>query len=285
MATSENMASTANGLGNGRANSAGNLRARNSGTALDEPGHDPQPGSLSETDHDGGVPLADSAPRTQKWSNTDNVYLRLARAQDDVKTIKLDATVEGKTKDGAKFSYKGVSHAQVVTHAKSALLANGIVFYPVQKRDGVQVTGNKTAVFIEGHFVSVDDSDDRIVTGAWGAGTDFNDKDYSKAFTNAVKNCLAKMLGMSTLEDESDEATPHEPEHKPRAVKNAEALSDIAIKTWADAFKSAIDGCKNRAELKKVRADNSHMLTHPGVPAVTKDYFIDKLEALDGALA
>lgn len=86
-----------------------------------------------------------------------------------MKVITLDADIKGKTKDGASFSYKGVSSAQVVTFAKSALLANGIVFYPVMKRDGVQVTGNKTAVYIDGHFVSVDDGEDRIVTGAWGS--------------------------------------------------------------------------------------------------------------------
>jgi hypothetical protein len=201
-----------------------------------------------------------------------------------VKVITLDADIKGKTKDGTAFSYKGVSSAQVVTFAKAALLANGIVFYPAMKRDGVQVTGNKTAVYIDGHFVSVDDSEDRIVTGAWGAGTDFNDKDYSKAFTNAVKNCLAKMLGMSTLEDDSNEATPHEPDHKPRAVKNAEALSDVAIKTWADAYKAALDGCKTLKDLHRIRADNAPMMNNPGVPQVTKDYFLDKIAALEGTL-
>lgn len=245
-------------------------------------------GSLAEAapGDDGRVEVADSAGSAQKWQPSDSVYLRLARAQADVKKIDQDVTIKVKAKDGSNTnaSYQGVSHAQVVTNAKAALLANGIVFYPAMKRDGVQVTGNKTAVYIEGHFVSVDDSDDRIVTGAWGAGTDFNDKDYSKAFTNAVKNCLAKMLGMSTLEDDSNEATPHEPEHKPRAVKNAEALSDVAIKTWADAYKAALDGCKTIKQLKQVRADNAPMMNNPGVPQVTKDYFLDKISAMEGVL-
>lgn len=284
MDTSENLVATDIGLGNGRANGAGKLHARDRKPDLERPDDGGGEGHLPQTDQLGRVALADSPPRAQKWLSSDSVFLRLARAQDEVKTITLDADIEVKKEGRTVAKYKGVTSAQVVTFAKAALLANGIVFYPVMKRDGVQVTGNKTAVYIDGHFVSVDDGDDRIVTGAWGAGTDFNDKDYSKAFTNAVKNCLAKMLGMSTLEDDSSEATPHEPEHKPRAVKNAEALTDVAIKSWADAYKAALDGCKTAKQLKTIRAENAAMMNNPGVPQVTKDYFLDKIAALEGTL-
>ena len=286
MDTGENLVTADTGLGNGRTNGAGKLHARNRRPDLERSDDGSGEGNLSEADQLGRVEVADSPPRAQKWKSSDSVFLRLARAQEDVKKIDLDVEIKVKAKDGSdtRASYKGVSHAQIVTNAKAALLANGIVFYPVMKRDGVQVTGNKTAVYIDGHFVSVDDGDDRIVTGAWGAGTDFNDKDYSKAFTNAVKNCLAKMLGMSTLEDDSSEATPHEPEHKPRALKNAEALTDVAIKSWADAYKAALDGCKTAKQLKTIRAENAAMMNNPGVPQVTKDYFLDKIAALEGTL-
>lgn len=278
------LSGAADRLGNGRANGAGKLSSRSVRPRADGPLGDMGGVAEAEASADGRVEVADSQGSTQKWKPDDSVYLRLARAQSDVKTITLDADVKAKTKDGKEFTYKGVSSAQVVTFAKSALLSNGIVFYPVMKRDGVQVTGNKTAVYIDGHFVSVDDDADRIVTGAWGAGTDFNDKDYSKAFTNAVKNCLAKMLCMSTLEDDSSEATPHEPEHRPRELKNAQALTDVAIKSWADAYKAAIDGCKSLKQLKQIRADNAPMMNNPGVPQVTKDYFIDKITELEGIL-
>lgn len=284
MDTGENLVTADVGLGNGRANGAGKLHARNRKPDLERPDDGCREGDLPEADHLGRVEVADSSPRAQKWQSSDSVFLRLARAQDEVKTITLDADIEVKKEGKTVAKYKGVTSAQVVTFAKAALLANGIVFYPVMKRDGVQVTGNKTAVYIDGHFVSVDDGDDRIVTGAWGAGTDFNDKDYSKAFTNAVKNCLAKMLGMSTLEDDSSEATPHEPEHKPRALKNAEALTDVAIKSWADAYKAALDGCNTAKQLKTIRAENAAMMNNPGVPQVTKDYFLDTIAALEGTL-
>lgn len=282
--TGADLSSATDRLGNGRANGTGKLPARSARASSD--GSLGDMGSVAEAapSDDGRVEVVDSKTGAAKWKPSDSVYLRLARAQCDVRVITLDADIEVKKEGKTVAKYKGVTSAQIVTYAKSALLSNGIVFYPVMKRDGVQVTGNKTAVYIDGHFVSVDDDTDRIVTGAWGAGTDFNDKDYSKAFTNAVKNCLAKMLGMSTLEDDSNEATPHEPEHKPRAIKNAEALSDVAIKSWADAYKAALDGCKTAKQLKQIRADNSPMMNNAGVPQVTKDYFLDKIAALEGTL-
>jgi hypothetical protein len=231
------------------------------------------------------VEVADSSKRAAKWKPDDSVFLRLARAQDDVKTITQDADIKVKGKDGGKdFSYKGVSSPQVVTFAKRALLDNGVVFLPVPSQDGVRISGNKTALWVEGQFINVDNPSDRIAIGAWGAGTDNNDKDYAKAMTNAVKIILSKVLMMSTLEDEHDEATPHDADAKPRAVRNAEALSDVAIKTWADAYKRALDGAKTLKELAAIRAENSHMMKNPALPEVTREYFVEKITALEGML-
>ncbi len=228
--------------------------------------------------------MADSAPSTQKWKPTDSVHVRLAKAQDDVKTITQDMTIKGVSKkSGKEFSFKGVSSAQVVTFAKRTLLDHGLVFLPRQTRDGVVVSGNMTSVYVNATFACVD-ADGCFETGAWGSGTDDNDKAHSKAYTNAVKNILSKTLMMSTLEDDDGEATPHEPDHKPRQVRNAEAVTDVAIKTWADAYKAAIDGCRTLAQLKKVRGENAHMMNNPAIPAVTKDYFIETLTALEGTL-
>ena len=284
MDTGKDMAIAVDRLGNGGAKPAGDLRTRNSGAAVDGPATDLRAVAVPETGVDGSVAVADGAPSTQKWKPSDNVYLRLARAQDDVKVIKLDADIKGKTKEGAAFAYKGVSAPQVMTFAKTALFTNGVVFLPIAREGSVKVAGNKTAVYVDGHFISVDDPADRFVSGAWGAGTDFNDKDFAKAMTNAVKIILAKTLMMSTLEDESEDAIPHEPEHKPKAVRAAEALTDVAIKSWADGFKSALDGCKNIKQLKHVRADNAPMMNNPGIPQITKEYFLDKIAALEGVL-
>ena len=284
MATSADMAATSDGLGDSRANGAGKVRSRNLGTAVEQPEGSIGIVALVEAGDNGRVAVADSTPSAQKWKTTDSVYVRLAKAQDEVKTITQDMTIKGiSKKSGKEFSFKGVSSAQVVTFAKRTLLDHGLVFLPRQTRDGVVVSGNMTSVYVNAAFACVD-SEGLFETGAWGSGTDDNDKAHSKAYTNAVKNILSKTLMMSTLEDDDGEATPHEPDHKPRQVRNAEAVTDVAIKTWADAYKSAIDGCKTLAQLKKVRAENSHMMTNPGIPQVTKDYFLDKLAALEGTL-
>lgn len=284
MATGTDMAQPVDRLDNGGTNGARDVRPRGRGKDVERP--DDRGGTVPVVapGDDSGMAVADSAARSQKWEPGDSVYLRLARAQADVRTLTEDANIEIK-KDGKTLGkYKGVTSAQIVTSAKRALLDNGIVFVPVVSTDLVRVAGNKTAVYCQGQFISVDDSNDRFAAGAWGAGTDNNDKDFAKATTNAVKVLLSKVLMMSTLDDESDEATPHEPEHKPKAVKNAEALSDAAIKSWADAYKAALDGCRTLKDLKRVRAENVAMMNNPGVPAITKDYFSDKVAGLEGTL-
>lgn len=284
MATGKDMAETASKLGNGRADRTGGIHSGNCRADIHDLRDRSGDVALASTNSDGRVALADSAKRDKKYEPGDSVYLRLARAQDDVKTITQDSEVKMKTKEGGTFSYKGVSAAQIVTLAKRALLDNGIVFIPVADKDGVRIAGNKTSVWVDGHFISTDNKDDKFAAGTWGAGTDNNDKDCAKAMTNAIKIILSKVLMMSTLDDDAEEATPHEPTHNPRQVTDAEALTDVAIKTWADAYKAALDGCQTLAQLKKVRAENAHMMKSSGVPQVTKDYFTDKISALEGIL-
>lgn len=284
MATGADMAQPDSGLGDRGTDGTGNVRPRNGGADMARPYGSSGTVAVVAAGDNGRMEVVDSTPRPQKWKPSDSVYVRLSRAQDDVKTITQDMTIKGVSKkSGKEFSFKGVSSAQVVTFAKRALVDHGLVFLPRQTREGVVVSGNMTSVYVNATFACVD-SDGSFETGAWGSGTDDNDKAHSKAYTNAVKNILSKTLMMSTLEDDDEEATPHEPDHKPKAVRNAEALTDVAIKTWADAFKSAIDGCKTLQALKKVRAENAHMMTNPGVPQITKDYFVDKITALEGTL-
>ncbi len=283
MDTGADMASANDRLGNGGANGTRTARSGNRGTAVVGPDGSVGIVPVAAPGDDGRVEVADGAKRPQKWQSSDSIYVRLARAQDDVKTITQDATISVKTKDDKSFSYKGVSAAQIVTNAKRALIDNGIVFLPRQTRDGVVVSGNMASVFVNATFACVD-GDGAFDAGGWGSGTDSSDKAISKAYTNAVKNILAKTLMMSTIDDESTEATPHEPDHKPRAIKNAEALTDSAVSSWATAYKAAIDGCRSLKALQKVRAENAPMMNNPGVPQVTKDYFIDKITALEGTL-
>lgn len=286
MGTGADMAGAVNRLGDGRANGAGTVRA---GVArADHPGPNGSGGEVNLPDavQLGRVELADGKVASPKWLPADSIFLRIMKAQADVRTLTQDADVTIMKEGKQVGKYKGISAAQIVTNAKSVLHDYGILYLPIQSKNDVKITGNKTAIWVDGHFICCDRPEDRVVFGSWGAGTDNGDKDYAKAFTNANKQILAKALQMSTIEDTKDdeETVAHEPEHKPKELKKAQALSDVAVKTWADAYKSALDSCRSLKDLKRLRSENAHMMNNPEVPQVTKDYFIDKVTALEGAL-
>lgn len=207
---------------------------------------------------------------------------RLLRAQKAVSTLTLDAEITGETKSGKLYKYKGITSAQIVTRAKEALTGNGVLYWPEITKDAITVNGNQTAVFLVGHFINVDDPADRMTFSAWGSDTDNAGKGFMKALTNANKQVLSKALMMSTVEDESTTDVAHEPEAKPRAQAEAEALSDMAIKTWADAYRQALLGCKNKRDLARVRSENAGMMKR--VPAVTQEYFGDMIASLESTL-
>lgn len=235
-----------------------------------------------EAGDDQRVAVADSPARAPSWDAGASLRLRILRAQLEVETLELDANVTGTTRTGKSINYKGIKAEQVVAKAKAVLLRHGVL-YTTEATERV-TDGNKTAVYLRGHFENVDDPSDCIVRGAWGEGTDYNDKGTAKAITNANKTLLVRTLNMGTIDFEETEAVEHNPEARPAAIRNAEATSIIAIKTWADSYKHALDGCKTTSELRTVRAENAHMMNHPDVAQITKDYFTDKIAALEGAL-
>lgn len=284
MDTGADLAGSADGLGNGRAGEPGKVPTRNR-RALDN-GSRGNRAEVAEADAgDVGRMEVAGSEKGATWRTSDSLALRLLKAQQEVATLTQDAVIKGFSKKTQKeYTYKGITSAQIVQRAKEVLTRNGILYWPEVKSDGVKTDGNMTAVYLTGHFINVDDATQTLSFGAWGSDADDAGKGYMKALTNANKQVLAKALMMSTVEDEAEHDTQHEHVVKPRAVRDAEALSDVAIKTWADAFKSALDGCRSIKELAKVRAENSHMMKHPGVPDVTKDYFTDKIAALEGTL-
>ena len=159
---------------------------------------------------------ASSVPKI-KWAKDDSIYMRLARAQEDVRALTQDSIIETRT-----FKYKGVSAAQIVTVAKSALLSNGIIFIPHPSPDRVRVEGQLTAIWVSGEFTNIDGDVtlDTVESGAWGSGIDNGDKALAKAYTNAQKLILAKVLGMSTLEEEEGRSTDDaKPDAKGRPAK------------------------------------------------------------------
>jgi hypothetical protein len=203
-------------------------------------------------------------------------------AQSEVSTLDLDSDVKMKTKDGNEFKYKGITAAQVVARAKSALIRFGILYMPEVDRGSAQINGNKTTIWVSGIFENVDDPTDSIQRGAFGSGTDNADNGYAKAFTNANKQILTKTLNMTTVEDDSTQEIEHKPEGNAKGQADAEALSEAAIRTWGDAYRDALRGCKSKKDLKRIRAENAPMMKR--VPAITAEYFSDMIAELEGTL-
>ncbi len=181
------------------------------------------------------MPLEPTQPITAKWNKEDPIRLRLARAQEDVRALTQDAVIETKTR-----KYRGVSAAQIVTIAKSALLSNGIIFIPHPDPDRVRVDGQMVAVWVTGEFSCLDNpAGGSVESGAWGAGMDNGDKAYAKAYTNAQKLILTKALGMSTLEEE--EGTPAAAQSDKAAGKQKLVLSEDGSKLQADDIIAALN--------------------------------------------
>ncbi len=204
--------------------------------------------------------------------------------QAEVATLTQDATIQGPSKSGGSFSYKGISAAQVVARAKAALISYGVLYIPEVDRTSFRQDGNKTSIWVSGVFENVDDPSDTITRGAWGAGTDNADNGYAKAFTNANKQILTKTLNMTTVEDDTLVSIEHEPNVVATVVREAVATSETALRSWADAYKAALDGAKSLKDLKKIRDENAHMMKNPALPQTVKDYFADKIAALESSL-
>lgn len=269
-------------LGNGRANRARNVPPGNPvPETVSDDGSGQGVGELAalETDQRAGVELGESKiARAITWNPNDDIDMRLFWAMADVEKLEKDLDVEfGSTK------YKGISAGQVVAVAKKVLIQNGIKFTPITMQDDVRRNGNKTEIWIIGRFACVDNKNDFVDRGTWGEGNDNAAHGYQKATTNAEKIILKSVLQMTT---EGDEAEPIETrtEASDNRVKEAEALSENAIKSWADNFKRALNGCQTQKELKQVRAENAHMMKNESVPEVTRTYFIDTIAQMESDL-
>lgn len=217
-----------------------------------------------------------------KWDKDENIHVRMIRAQADAKALEKTKPA-GNGEAGAGFLKNGYISHDVVTHEAARLLPkHGIHFQPYLKSHTQE--GNRTVVEMEGVFTNVDKPEERLSFLGFGYGIDSSDKGPGKAMSYAKKMVLSQALMLNTHEDIENHDNKFEPETKTAAQKEAEALTEATLRSWGDAYKAALDGCKTLKDLKRIRAENANMMNHPGVPQVTKDYFIDKIQALQETL-
>ena len=128
-----------------------------------------------------------------------NVHQRLASAMTEV------AYIQNEQKQGMQ--YRIVSHDKVTKKVRPALLAAGIVYYPVDIQYAQH--GNRTECRLTVRFVNIDAPADFFDVPSLGYGVDGQDKGPGKAISYAVKYALLKAMGLETGDDpDADADTP-----------------------------------------------------------------------------
>lgn len=145
-----------------------------------------------------------------------NIYQRINKVMQEVKYVQKDSSITG-TGGG----YKAVSHDQVVSVARQALVDNGVVIYPnqikgefLQMRD-VNATPNPIKMGLysgtyEINFVNIDDSNDKIVVTVEAHASDNGDKAPGKALSYATKSAVLKTLSLETGENDESRVPDQE---------------------------------------------------------------------------
>lgn len=186
-----------------------------------------------------------------------NVHQRLAKVMADV------TYVQKERKTG--MNYTIVSHDAVTAKVRPALLAAGIVYYPVRCEH--QHNGNRAECSLTVRFVNIDEPTDFFDVPTFGYGIDPQDKGPGKAMSYAVKYALLKALGLETGDDPDMDSIPHSqsdpavPPFDPvaahdRIAKKLEAASSLA--DLVEAWKSDADTIK---EIIEARADLGKSIT------------------------
>ena len=141
-----------------------------------------------------------------------NIYQRINAVMKVVEYVQKDRSVSA-----PGVTYRAVSHDQVVSVARKALVDNGVMIFPnqvsgefLQMRD-INATPQPIKMGLysgtyEINFVNVDDGNDRITITVQAHANDNGDKAPGKALSYATKSAMLKVLSLETGEnDESRE--------------------------------------------------------------------------------
>lgn len=140
-------------------------------------------------------------------SNELNIYQRINEVMKAVKYVQKDKAVQG-----AGQNYKAVTHDQVVSVARQALVDNGIVIFPNQlvgefiiKRDLSATPPVKMGLYTgtyEINFVNMANGEDKLTVTVQAHAQDNGDKAPGKALTYATKSAILKVLNLESGDDE-----------------------------------------------------------------------------------
>lgn len=190
-----------------------------------------------------------------------NIYQRINKVMKAVKYVKKDALVQG---------YKAVTHDQVISVARQALVDNGVVIYPSQCGDSqisaiFKPTGEATNIIryvavYNINFVNMDNPDDRITVTVESHANDNGDKAPGKALTYATKTALLKVLCLETGENDESRTSVFDISSDIEAIENATTMDGLR-----SAFESAFNRNKgkrdNLIELSKAKDEAKRRLS------------------------
>jgi hypothetical protein len=156
-----------------------------------------------------------------------NIFQRINAVMKEVTYVQKDKAVSA----GAGGNYKAVTHDNLVSVARAAMVRNGIVFYPEQKGGGLlppsqKADGSFSAMRLyEGsyvfHFVNMDAPAESIPVSVVAHAADSGDKAPGKCLTYATKQAVLKLLWLETGEAEESREDAREA-LKPKKPKLAD---------------------------------------------------------------
>lgn len=178
---------------------------------------------------------------------TKNIHQRLAEVMQAVTYIQKEK------KSG--MNYTIVSHDVVTAKVRPALLAAGIVYYPVRCEH--THNGNRAECGMTIRFVNIDEPTDFFDVQTFGYGVDPQDKGPGKAMSYAVKYALLKALGLETGDDADHDSIAHTQDDPATPKPTAQPVQFDAAVT-RDKIKTAI---ANAADDTKLDALWGHAAT------------------------
>lgn len=137
-----------------------------------------------------------------------NIYQRINAVMKSVTYVQKDSQIQG---------YKAVTHDQVVSVARAAMVENGIVLSVslVESHFDEAVNGAKMRMYRATYdvvFTSADDPSSQIIERIEAHALDNGDKAPGKCCTYAVKTAVLKVLWLETGENDESRADARNPD-------------------------------------------------------------------------
>ena len=159
-----------------------------------------------------------------------NIYQRINAVMQEVRYVKKDADVG---------NYKAVSHDQIVSVIRDALVTHGIVIHPEHLDHEILPSNGKMLHYSANyqiHFVNMDEPADRLVIHIAAHALDNGDKAPGKAVTYATKTAMLKVFCLETGENDESRAEVREAA-LPITDEQSESIKTLLAETESDVAK------------------------------------------------